>query len=290
MITKSFALICSHNGEKYIKQQIDSIYATNEHFEILIYDFNSQDNTLSVCTELSKQINLTIYSYSFTPGAKVSFLFALNKFKEKYHNLYEDYILFISDQDDIWKKDKFYEISKFHMRIGNSVPQFVHHNVSLIDEYGKNIPRDFYKFPSSIIKTRFSTLYFSVVIGHTISINKQFVELLKTFDGEDIIMHDWWLSIIADLNDCRYFLDYKLGYYRIHTNNVYGLNLSGRNFLKKFQNFLSNCRTITRQRKKILSNINDNHQFREVFIILLKNFRFKLIILLIGQRILTYNE
>ena len=82
MNLKSFVLICSHNGEKYIKQQIDSIYLTNDNFEILVYDFNSQDNTLSICKEYSLQKNLTVYSYNFAPGAKNSFMFALNEFKK----------------------------------------------------------------------------------------------------------------------------------------------------------------------------------------------------------------
>ena len=290
MYPKSFALICSHNGEKYIKQQIDSIYIANDNFEILVYDFDSQDNTLSICEEYSLQKNLTVYSYNFAPGAKNSFMFALNEFKKIYHYNYEDYLLFLSDQDDIWKRNKFFEVSNLHYEIDNDLPQFVHHNVQLVNDFGNKIYRSFYDYPESIITQRYSPFYFSVVIGHTISMNKKFVELLTCFDGEDIIMHDWWLSIIADINNCRYYINNKLGYYRIHSDNIYGLNYSGYNVLKKLQNYFSNCEAINKQRLKILTEFKHKDQFLSIFKILLLNFRYKLLLLVLGQKILKINE
>ena len=63
------------------------------------------------------------------------------------------------------------------------------------------------------------------------------MELLNDFDGDDVIMHDWGLSIIADLNNCRYYIDEMLSYYRIHTKNTIGLNNSGFNFYTKIRNY-----------------------------------------------------
>jgi glycosyltransferase involved in cell wall biosynthesis len=290
MNEKSFALICSHNGEKYIKRQLDSIYLANKEIEILVFDFNSNDNTLQICSDLSREMNLTIYSYPFSPGAKDSFMFALSVFKDQYHFKYEDYLLFISDQDDVWKRHKFHKVANFHGRIDRSKPQLVHHNVDLIDHNDNLISRKFYDYSESIIKKRYVTLYFSVVIGHTISLNKKFIELMNSFDVEDIIMHDWWLSIVADVNDCRYYLEEELSEYRIHTDNLYGLNLSGYNLWKKLKNYIRNCRAINRQRTSICLDNEDREQFVCVLKLLVRNKRFKLLALLLGQKILEMYE
>ena len=140
----------------------------------------------------------------------------------------------------------------------------VHHNVHLVNNFGKKLSRSFYNYPESIISKRYLTLYLSVVIGHTVSMNKNFLDLLTSFDGEDIIMHDWWLSIIADINNCRYYLDSKLGFYRIHSNNIYGLNNSGFNIFKKIRFFFSNCKSINKQREKILTEIKHEDQFLNI--------------------------
>ena len=115
--------------------------------------------------------------------------------------------------------------------------------------------------------------------------NKKFVELLTSFGGEDIIMHDWWLSIIADINNCRYYINNRLSYYRIHSDNIYGLNNSGYNICKKLHNYFSNCKSINKQRLKILTEFKHKDQFFNIFKILLLNFRFKLLLLVLGQKI-----
>jgi glycosyltransferase involved in cell wall biosynthesis len=283
----SFVLMCTHNGEEYIKQQIDSIYGTSENFKILVYDFDSQDNTIGICNEYAQTKNLNIYSFSFASGAKESFFFALSHFKKTFHDNYEDYLLFFCDQDDIWKENKFFEISKFHEGLDRSLPQFVHHNVQLINCEGAIINKPFYSYSKNVIKQRYSTLYFSVVIGHTVSMNKNFVQLINNFDGDDIIMHDWGLSIIADLNNCRYYIDDILSYYRIHSKNVYGLNNSGFNIIKKVQSYFSNCISINKQRKKLTFNFDQKNQFLEIFILLVLNCRLKLLLLLLGQKVFS---
>jgi len=289
-LCKSFVLICTHNGEEYIKQQIDSIYVTNEDFEVLVYDFDSNDNTLGICYEYSQQRNLRVFSFKFAFGAKHSFIFALNHFKKSFHDKHEKYLLFFSDQDDIWKENKFSEVLNFHNKIDNDLPQFIHHNVQLIDSLGKKINKRFYNYSKNIIQNRYTTLYFSVVIGHTVSMNKNFIDLLNDFDGKDIIMHDWGLSIIADLNNCRYYINDMLSYYRIHSKNVYGMNNSGFNIIKKNKNYFYNCSSINKQRKKLTMNVKYKDQFLNIFKLLLLNFRFKLLLLLIGQKIFKKHD
>jgi glycosyltransferase involved in cell wall biosynthesis len=281
---KSYVIICSHNGEEFIKHQIDSIYETNADLHVLVYDFDSHDSTLDICNEYSQQKNFTVFSFKFALGAKASFIFALSHFKKTFHDNQEDYLLFLSDQDDIWKKNKYFEVSIFHNSLIKDLPQFVHHNVHLINSAGVIINKRFYPYSKKLIQKRYSTLYFSVVIGHTVSMNKKFMELLNDFDGDDVIMHDWGLSIIADLNNCRYYIDEMLSYYRIHTKNTIGLNNSGFNFYTKIRNYFVNCYSINKQRDKLLKDFNLKDQFLNIFKLLLFNFRLKLLILLLGQK------
>ena len=90
--------MASYNGEKYIKEQIDSILKQlSDEDELVISDDGSTDNTLSVIQSIhDKRIKL-IHNQG-EHGYSRNFENALKNSKGDY--------IFLSDQDDVWKDNK----------------------------------------------------------------------------------------------------------------------------------------------------------------------------------------
>ena len=96
-------VMATYNGEQYIKEQIDSILINmKENDELIISDDGSKDKTKQIIAEYQnkdKRIKLIDGPHK---GVKQNFANAIEKANGKY--------IFLSDQDDIWKKDKIYKV------------------------------------------------------------------------------------------------------------------------------------------------------------------------------------
>ena len=94
--------MCTYNGEKYIKQQLDSlIQQTKLPNEIIVFDDCSNDNTVNIIKDYKKkysQIDWIINENKKNNGWKINFHEAINKTTGDY--------IFLCDQDDIWMSDK----------------------------------------------------------------------------------------------------------------------------------------------------------------------------------------
>lgn len=96
---KVVVLLSAYNGEKYIREQIDSILnQTYENLVLFIRDDGSKDNTGAILKEYENNCRIRI-EYGENIGFFASFLWLLNYCEEG------DYYAF-SDQDDYWFPDK----------------------------------------------------------------------------------------------------------------------------------------------------------------------------------------
>lgn len=101
MKPKVYVMMSTYNGEKYIREQLDSILAQN-HVDIClaIRDDGSHDNTLKILNEYeNKYNNINVY-HGKNIGYAHSFWTLLLSSPDDY-----DYYAF-ADQDDLWKKNK----------------------------------------------------------------------------------------------------------------------------------------------------------------------------------------
>ena len=197
--------LATHNGEKYILEQLNSILLQLGEFdEIIISDDNSSDNTLSIINQIIDP-RIIIYKNNFCNLIK-NFEFLITKASGD--------IIFLSDQDDIWDSEKVEKhILKHNL---SSSSKLVISNISLIDSNGQNINKTFYKkkFSSSL----FSNLIKNNFIGCSISFNKEIKKLILPFP-ENIPMHDWWIGLICCFYNKVIFINENLVYYRLHENN-----------------------------------------------------------------------
>ena len=92
-------ILSSYNGEKYIRQQIDSILEQKDvEVKLLVRDDGSTDNTPSILEEYEKKELISVI-YGCNIGIYKSFMTLLDYCEMA------DYYAF-SDQDDVWLDDK----------------------------------------------------------------------------------------------------------------------------------------------------------------------------------------
>ena len=128
--TKSIAIMLStYNGEKYIRQLVDSILEqTCSDFTLYIRDDGSDDDTLKVISGYLNNSSIKLFPNDGNKGANMSFLYMLANISSKYY--------MFCDQDDIWKRDKV-EITLNAMKKAEEkdlyMPIIVHTDLTLVD-------------------------------------------------------------------------------------------------------------------------------------------------------------
>ena len=176
---KVSVVICTYNGEKFLREQLDSVLAqTYPLYEIIIQDDGSTDATLSIAAEYQKHYPqlIHIYENEIHNGWNINFLDAI-------HRATGDYIA-CCDQDDVWEKDK---IETQIREIGDN---WLHVCSSNIWNGDTMTPR--YSNPGTIADV-FLRYYYS---GHEFLISKEMMPFIPV--GIDIdISHDRFLPIVA---------------------------------------------------------------------------------------------
>ena len=207
-------LISTYNGEKYIIEQLESIFAqTMQDFHIYIRDDGSVDNTVAVINEYIITNSLT-ERVDFEQGENIGFCQSFFELLNKADN--GDCWAFC-DQDDVWLPNKLELAVKWLDRQDCSVPLLYqsgfmvgNEDLSIQNTY---IYSDYnYQFYNSIT----SSIYF----GFAMVINARLRELLLMADPKNIKYHDWFASMItAAFGKC--FLAEEAGaIHRQYNNNA----------------------------------------------------------------------
>lgn len=199
--------MASYNGEKYIKEQIDSILLQlSETDELIISDDGSKDNTKKIIESYKdNRIKLVEGPHD---GIK-------KNFENSIKNCSGDYI-FLCDQDDVWFHNKVNEIMKIFE--SNSNITLVMHNAEIVDDDMKNIypytTFEWRKSKTGIIKNVWKNSY----IGCCMAFDRKLVKNFSPIPN-NIEMHDQWIGIISDKYGKNYLLNKCLIKYRRHGDN-----------------------------------------------------------------------
>ncbi len=220
-------LLCTYNGETYLRQQLDSILAqdTGEDFRILVSDDGSTDGTRMLLREMSSahpdRITL-LPAHASTGSAWRHFLSLL----AAGHGRDFDYLM-LSDQDDVWKPEKLSrclrEMKAMEAAYGSDSPMLVHCDSEITDgdlrvlapsfvTYQKMSPRRC-KLQQLLVQNN--------VVGGAILMNRALAALV-TEVPDHCVMHDQWLALLASAFGHIRFVPEALYYYRQHQDNVLG--------------------------------------------------------------------
>lgn len=226
MEDKIAILMASYNGERYIKEQIESIINQDfSNWHLFISDDGSTDNTLSLEKSYQKKFpqKITIIENKTNKhGSKYNFFNLVNiVLSEKYN-----YFMF-SDQDDVWKKNKVSDTFNLMKQAKNNtnVPILIHTDLEVVDENLKTLGNSFIKYRAlnPECKDINHLLIQNNVTGCTMMVNRPLLVKALQVEGIDkIAMHDWWFALIASIYGKIYFLNKSTIKYRQHGGNVVG--------------------------------------------------------------------
>jgi len=226
-------LLSTYNGEKYLKQQLDSLQdQTHKEIGIIARDDGSCDATV----EILKLYGIKMLEAMHNLGAKENFSTLLD------YALGEsgtEYFMFC-DQDDVWHPDKvektYVKMQELESFYGKNTPLLIHGNLTVVDKDLEIIAPSFWDYqhidPFQGSSNRL--LLQNVVTGCTMMINRALAEKVKHIPQE-AIMHDWWIAMVASAFGKIAFIDEPLMLYRQHSKNDTGAKQYGlKYFFKKF--------------------------------------------------------
>ncbi|MGL5050360.1 MAG: glycosyltransferase family 2 protein [Fusobacteriaceae bacterium] len=214
--------IATYNGEKYIKDQLDSILCQcGKDDEIILSDDNSTDKTLEIVRKYNDS-RIKIYKNLKEKGYTSNFENALLKAKGKY--------IFLSDQDDIWMKTKI-EITLKNLENSDLVIsdcQVVNENLEILEKS--------YFVLRGKRKGFIGMLYKTDYLGCCMAFNQKILKKGLPFPkNKKMCPHDLWLGSIGYLFFNVKKIDDKLILYRRHNNNASTGGIKGENILFKIK-------------------------------------------------------
>lgn len=216
--------LASYNGEKYIKEQLDSLLNQNTgcDFRIVVQDDCSADSTFDILQRYEERYPQKIYvrqNDKPTGSAQGNFFKLLREIDD-------DYVL-LCDQDDVWLEDKIqltYErMKQLEMEYGREIPLLVFSDVIVTDESLNIISESMAAYQKTAPRHNRLNNYLvqNNIIGCTVMINRELLKYLK-FEPEVCMMHDWWLGLLASAFGQIAYLEKPLLKYRQHGDNQMG--------------------------------------------------------------------
>lgn len=207
--------IATYNGEKYLKEQLDSLYSqTLLPDEIFVSDDCSKDGTAKILEEFRIKYGLKYVINKKSLGVN-------QNFEQAIRNCHGNYII-ISDQDDIWFKDKIKVTYEKLKEIELEKPAMVTSQCYQIDALGNiidkriNIKKDTYTCADTIFSP------YGVTQGCSMMFNRKLLDYLKPFPSTEVCMYDAYMGFTCASVGVKYNLATPLMYYRRHDSNVFG--------------------------------------------------------------------
>ena len=222
MYRRLVVLMSTYNGERFLREQIDSILAQNlserlpVQVEILVRDDGSEDSTVRILEDYRKRGKLAYY-HEENIGLERSFWKLLLGAPQA------DYYAFC-DQDDVWFTDKLYravrairrrELQKKEPVLYCSAVVETDASLNRIGENGRGEKRH----------TDFAhSLIYSTAAGCTQVFNSEARDLLLRYDmdRDGITYHDYLAHKVVTLFGTMIYSTTPGMFYRQHGSNVYG--------------------------------------------------------------------
>lgn len=218
-------LMATYNGEKFLAQQIESIQKqTFKVWNLLIRDDGSSDKTCDIIrnfTAKDSRIRFINENEHHNLGVIKSFFTLVN------YEVADFY--FFSDQDDVWLPEKLSVSLEAAKHKASDVPLLVYTDLKVVNQELNILQDSMIRAQSHHANTTLlPELTENTVTGGTMMINHALAE--KWFTPNDILMHDWFLALLAASLGEIIYLDLPTQLYRQHDNNVLGARTMDKRF------------------------------------------------------------
>ena len=210
-------LMSTYNGEQFLAEQIHSIQEqTYTDWQLLIRDDGSSDQTRTIIkrfVEEDSRIRFINENDQTNLGVIDSF-FQLVKFEEAD-------VYFFSDQDDVWLPDKLEVSLKEAEQYSVDEPLMIYMDLKVVDQELNILSDSMIRSQSHHANTELvQELTENTVTGGVSMINHSLALLWQQTEG--ILMHDWYLALLASAFGNLVYIDQPGELYRQHGNNVLG--------------------------------------------------------------------
>ena len=225
----------TYNGEKYLKEQIDSILnQTYKEINLLIRDDGSTDQTVSILQEYTEKYSNISYYAGKNIGVQKSFFDLMQK-----TNKDMDYYAF-SDQDDVWLPDKIQRaVELLEQQDSKNQPLLYGGEVFYASENLQHIKKFAYK--NLRPPTFGNALVENIFIGCTEVFNKELLKLVITHLPDCKILHDWWLYLTATCFGKAIYDKNAYILYRQHDKNQVGMQ---NNWIRRWKKRIGNFKNL----------------------------------------------
>ena len=217
--------LCTYNGEKYLPEQLESIVSQSVPVhELVVCDDGSQDRTLEILHQFSDKapFPVRIFQNTVNLGSTKNF--------EKCLSLCQGDILFLCDQDDIWRADK------VEKQVGyleeNPHVDAVFSDARVIDDLSRPTQStiwqevEFNESPQRLWKAgKAHEILFEgfVVTGATLALRRSVLKQLVPFPVHvPKLIHDAWIALVLSLEGRIQFITEPLVSYRMHASQQVG--------------------------------------------------------------------
>jgi len=232
--------LASYNGEKYIREQLDSILnQTIQDFEVIICDDCSNDNTWNIIEEYANNdARFRCYKNEKNLGFIKNF--------EKAISLCEGDYVALCDQDDIWIQIHlevlFSNIKNNNLCLGNAL--FINGNNESLEQTHISSLGGGIEFLDTIEKKIIRVLFRgNFCQGASMLIKRDFLNRILPVPN-CFSVHDVWFAMAAICEKSFVFTPETITLYRQHNTNVINRNIH------KTNNFL-NFKTLIKRNSNI---------------------------------------
>lgn len=222
-------LMAVYNGEKYLKEQLESIRLQDySDWRLIVRDDCSSDKSVQILKDFASSVTNEVQVYINKPAcgsAKGNFARLLNDASGS------GYIMF-SDQDDVWKRDKLSicmdKMRELEEKYGKDIPLLVHSDVEVASENMEVISSSMFDYSGIRREATLEQLLLqNNVTGCTMLFNQPLCEGIAPFAGSPcVIMHDYFAALYAKIFGKTAFINKPLVSYRQHGDNSVGAKAS----------------------------------------------------------------
>ncbi len=205
-IMKSVCM-ATYNGERFIHEQLASILGQlNADDEIVVVDDGSSDQTVSIIESFCDR-RIRLFRHPCNCGILKTFGRALEEARGE--------IIFLSDQDDVWRADKVAKITEMFARRPDV--SLVISDCSVIDAAGNVTIASRHKAMKFYLDA-FRNIVRNRYLGCAMAFRRSTMDYCLPIPA-DVPQHDMWIGIVNQFVGKAGFIDEPLLAYRRHDRN-----------------------------------------------------------------------
>lgn len=205
--------MATYNGQKYLKEQIDSIISQLNHGdELIIVDDGSKDNTTLIILSY-KDPRIKLFKNEKNGGHVFSFSKAIS--------LAQNEIIVMADQDDVWIEGR---LDKMVKQLNESKAMLLSSNSSFMDQDGNEIQYPFDPLKAEDSRKHFKNI-FNVFIGKksyfgcAMAFRKGLLSVILPIP-KYVESHDLWIVFAANLMRSNTHIEVNTFIRRVHSENA----------------------------------------------------------------------